>query len=191
MNTPAHLVLGAAVMARPCTRPLIWVAMLGGLLPDLSLYLLAGVSLAILQIPPARVFNELYFSDLWQGIFAVDNSFIIWGALLGLAIWSQRRWGIVLCSAALLHLALDFPLHHDDGRPHFWPLSDWVFESPVSYWDRQHGAGWVAPIEAAAVVIAAISIWMRRPGVVLSVIFAVLVLAELFVVRSWLFTFMT
>ena len=191
MNTPAHLVLGAAVMARPCTRPLIWVAMLGGLLPDLSLYLLAGVSLTILQIPPARVFNELYFSDLWQGIFAVDNSFIIWGALLGLAIWTQRRWAVVLCSAALLHLALDFPLHHDDGRPHFWPLSDWVFESPVSYWDRQHGAGWVAPIEAAAVVIAAISIWMRRPGVVLSVIFAVLVLAELFVVRSWLFTFMT
>ena len=42
---------------------------------------------------------------------------------------------IALFSAALVHLTLDFPLHNDDARAHFWPLTNWKFTSPVSYWD--------------------------------------------------------
>ena len=189
MNTPAHLLLGAAAFGRGGQRRLIWAAMAGGLLPDLSLYVLAGVSLAILQIPPRVVFDELYFSDLWQGIFALDNSFIVWGALLGLALWLRRGWAIALTSAALLHLALDFPLHHDDGRPHFWPLSDWVFESPVSYWDRGHHALWVAPVEATVSVISALWLWWLRPGWVLSILIGLLLLAELRTATVWMFIF--
>ena len=189
MNTPAHLLLGAAVMGRPPTRPLIWAAMLGGLLPDLSLYVMTAVSILILDIQPSVVFRELYYSDAWMQVFAIDNSFILWGLLFGLAIWKKTAWAIALTGAALLHLACDFPLHHDDGRPQFWPLTFWIYESPFSYWDRDHGAWWIAPIEAALVTIAAISLWMRRPGVVLTVAIACLLAAEFFVVRSWLFFF--
>lgn len=189
MNTPAHLLLGAAAFGRGNERKLIWAAMVGGLLPDLSLYVLAGGSLFVLGIPPNIVFNELYFSDLWQGIFAVDNSFIVWGVLLAVAIWQRAGWAIALTAAALLHIALDFPLHHDDGRPHFWPISDWVFESPVSYWDRAHHASWVSPVEAGLSVLCAILVWMRRPGWVLSVAIGLLVLAELYVASVWLFIF--
>ena len=156
MNTPAHLLLGAAVMGRRGERALVWAALAGAMLPDLSLYLLAGGALQILNIPPDRVFNELYYSDLWQGIFAVDNSVFVWGGLLALALWQRTGWAVALTGAALLHLTLDLPLHHDDGRAHFWPLTSWVFESPISYWDRSQGAGWVAPLEAAAASIAAI-----------------------------------
>ena len=188
MNTPAHLLLGAAVMGRG-QRKLIWAAMAGALLPDLSLYLLAGVSMFILNIPPQRVFNELYFSDLWQSVFMVDNSFIIWGLLLGLALWWRSGWAIALTGAALLQLALDFPLHHDDGRAHFWPLSTWIFESPYSYWDVRHGAGVMAPIEAALASIAAIVLWVRRPGWIISILVALLLFAELRTVRTWLWFF--
>ncbi len=189
MNTPAHLLIGAAVFSKGGERRLILAALVGALLPDLSLYVLAGVSLQILNIPPRVVFDELYFSDLWQGIFAVDNSFLIWGALLALALWRKSGWAIALTSAALLHLALDFPLHHDDGRPHFWPLTTWVFESPISYWDRAQGALWIAPLEAALSVIAAIVIWWRRPGWALSILMALLLAAELMVARVWMFVF--
>ena len=189
MNTPAHLLLGAAVMARGGERKLIWAAMAGALLPDLSLYLMAGVSLTLLNIPAQRVFNELYFSDAWQTVFAIDNSFVLWGLLLALALWRRSDWGIALTGAALLHLALDFPLHHDDGRPHFWPLTSWVFESPVSYWDRSHGAGWIAPIEAALASSAAIWLWIRRPGWIVSAIILVLLIAEIRTVRTWLWFF--
>mgnify|MGYP007003118783 CR=1 FL=1 len=97
MNTPAHLLLGAAVFGRPGSSRILSAAFVGAMLPDLSLYLLGGVSLFVLGMAPERVFGELYFSDLWQGIFAVDNSFFVWGALLLVAVWQRKDWGVALC----------------------------------------------------------------------------------------------
>ena len=186
MNTPAHLLIGGALGGRQ--RPgLVGVAMLGSLLPDLSLYVLAGVSLFVLNIPPQVVFNELYFSDAWQTVFAVDNSVFVWLAVAIVAYWLRSDWLRALSIGALLHIALDFPLHHDDGRPHFWPLSDWVFESPFSYWDRAQGAAWIAPIEAALCLCAAAWLW-RIKGWVRWVVIP-LTLAEIWIVRQWLFIF--
>lgn len=161
MNTPAHLLVGWAVCARNNPRPVILAALIGALMPDLSLYVMAGVSMYVLSIPPSVVFDELYFSDAWQTVFAVDNSFIVWGALFGLAIVLKRDWAIAFCGAALLHLAFDFPLHHDDGRAHFWPLTNWIFESPISYWDRRQHAGIVSPLELALAVGCAFAILGR------------------------------
>ncbi|MEW9919373.1 cobalamin biosynthesis protein CobQ [Marimonas sp. MJW-29] len=189
MNTPAHLLLGAAALARGEKRGLIWAALVGALLPDLSLYMLAGAAIWLLGIPPRIVFDEFYFSQTWQTVFAIDNSFLVWGFLLALAVWQRLDWGIVLTGAALLHLALDLPLHHDDGRPHFWPITTWVFESPLSYWDRSRGAGWIAPVGAAAATVAAILLWLRRPGWLLSALILCLLLAELMVAQVWMFVF--
>ncbi|MEM6305743.1 MAG: cobalamin biosynthesis protein CobQ [Pseudomonadota bacterium] len=189
MNTPAHLLIGAAAMSRGGDRRLIWAGMAGGLLPDLSLYLMAGVSLFLLQIPPQVVFDELYFSSAWQTVFAIDNSFILWGIAFALALWRRMGWAVALTGAALLHLALDFPLHHDDGRPHFWPISNWVFESSVSYWDRRHGALWVGPVEVLIALGCAVLLIWRRPGWVLSAIITALVVAQLMVARVWMFVF--
>ena len=35
------------------------------------------------------------------------------------------------------HNILDFPMHAEDARPLFWPLSKWRWKSPISYWDRK------------------------------------------------------
>jgi hypothetical protein len=189
VNTPAHLLIGAAVLGRKGARSIALAAMLGAALPDVSLYVMAGISLFLLQIPPQIVFDELYFSDAWQTVFAIDNSFLVWGLLCLVAVRMRSAWAIALTGAALLHLCLDFPLHHDDGRPHFWPVSGWVFESPLSYWDRRHGAFWVAPVEAAAAILAAIVLWRQRFGLWFSVTVGILLAAELWVVRQWLFFF--
>jgi hypothetical protein len=189
MNTPAHLLIGAAVIGRGGERGVIWAAFVGALLPDLSLYLMAGVSLAILSIPPEVVFDALYFSDAWQTVFAIDNSVILWGGLFGIAILRRSPCAIALTGAALLHLALDFPLHHDDGRPHFWPLSWWIYESPISYWDVRRGAAWVGLVELALCLVSAAVLLMRRPGWAVSLCTVGLVIAELMVVRVWMFVF--
>ncbi|MDA7966387.1 MAG: cobalamin biosynthesis protein CobQ, partial [Ruegeria sp.] len=84
MNTPAHLLIGAAVFARPAKGRILAAALVGSLLPDLSLYVMAGVSLFILNIPEQVVFDQLYFSPAWQTVFAIDNSFFLWGLVLGL-----------------------------------------------------------------------------------------------------------
>ncbi|WP_298972354.1 cobalamin biosynthesis protein CobQ [uncultured Roseobacter sp.] len=189
MNTPAHLLIGAALFGRNGQKSVVWAAFAGALLPDLSLYLLAGTALYVVGIPPYIVFNELYFSDTWQTIFAIDNSFVIWGLLFGIACWRRTPWAIALTGAALLHLCFDFPLHHDDGRAHFWPFTNWVFESPVSYWDRDHGAMWFAPLGAFCACVAAISMWRRRLGWAMTGIVAILLGAELWVVSQWMFFF--
>jgi hypothetical protein len=191
MNTPAHLLIGAAVMGRGGNARVTWAALAGALLPDLSLYVMAGVSLMILNIPASVVFNELYFSDAWQMVFAVDNSFLVWGALLAVAVWRKSHWAIALTGAALLHLLLDFPLHHDDGRAHFWPATWWVFESPYSYWDRSHGALWISPIEAVIAILCGVVVLRRQLGVVVTFLTIVLMGAELMVVRNWLFFFIS
>lgn len=189
MNTPAHLLIGAAVFGRPTTTRFLAAALAGAMLPDLSLYLMAGVSLAILDIPPNVVFGELYFSRSWQMVFAIDNSFFVWGGLLGVAMWRRSAWAIALCGAAILHLALDLPLHHDDGRAHFWPATRWVFESPLSYWDRGHGAAWMAPIEGVLACISSWVLWRRGLPTWALGFCAVLLFAELWIVRQWLFFF--
>ena len=161
MNTPAHLLLGTAAFGRRDAPRVTAAAAVGSLLPDLSLYVLAGGALAA-GVPAERVFRDLYYSDAWQTVFAIDNSVFVWGAVLAAGLALRRAWVVALGAAALLHVALDLPLHHDDGRPHFWPLSDWVFESPLSYWDVRRGAGWVAPLEALLALACAILLWRRH-----------------------------
>lgn len=189
MNTPAHVLVGLAVCAR---RDVPWSgrsAVFGSLLPDLSLYLLAGVSLFVLQIPAERVFGELYFSPGWQTVFAIDNSFILWGLGLILALWFRSVPAIVFACAGLLHLATDFPLHNDDARQHFWPISDWMFESPLSYWDSDHHASVVAPVTLLAVLISAGVIWRRWTGWGVRILLLLACAAEVWVVRQWLLFF--
>lgn len=189
MNTPAHLLLGAAAFARPARGRILWAAVLGSLLPDLSLYVLAGVSLYVLGIPAQVVFNQLYFSEAWQTVFAIDNSIIIWGVALVVGVW--RGWQVltVAASAGLLHLAMDFLLHAGDGRPQFWPITDWVFHSPVSYWDSVHHALWVAPASLAVCAGAFAVLWQRGLTVSGKLFFAALLAAELWVARQWFLFF--
>lgn len=164
-------------------------AMLGAVFPDVSLYLLAGTSLFILQIPPHVVFDELYFSPAWQTVFAIDNSIPLYVGLLAIALALHMANVQVFCLAALLHIACDLPLHHDDGRAHFWPFTDWVFASPVSYWDSTRHAASVVPVTLGLVVAAAIMLWQRFPDLLPRLGVAAALAAEIWVSRQWLMFF--
>ena len=133
MNTPAHLIFGLTAFGKANLTAVTAAALAGAIIPDLSLYLMAGWHLAVAGTPPEVVFGELYFSDAWQSVFWIDNSMVLWGIALVIGLMWRSPVVIALCGAALLHLVLDFGLHHDDGRAHFWPISNWIFASPVSY----------------------------------------------------------
>jgi len=163
MNTPAHLIFGLTAFGSARKPGVTTAALFGSLLPDLSLYLLAGTHLVFLGTSPEVVFGELYFSDAWQSIFRIDNSIIIWSIGLGAAAIFRSPVLIAFCGAALFHIGLDLPFHHDDGRAHFWPLTDWIFRSPVSYWDPDHHGRILGSIEVAAVVGCCGVLWRRYP----------------------------
>lgn len=186
MNTPAHLLIGAALFSKRDNTRLLTGALLGGLIPDLSLYLMAGVSIFVLNISPHTVFGEYYFSDSWQLVFGIDNSFVIWGLLLALSLKYRSAFFIALTSAALLHLVCDFALHHDDARMHFWPLSDWKFESPLSYWDSNHHAFYVTPVEGIVTAIAVLYLLTGKLHTGIKAGLATLFVAQLYTMGSWL-----
>lgn len=188
MNTPAHLILGLAAFGKPGWPRVTVAAIAGSLIPDLSLYLLAGASMA-LGLPHDVIFGELYFSDLWQSIFAIDNSWFVWAAVLTLGLWLRRPWLWTLAAAAMLHLASDLPLHHDDGRAQFWPLTDQIYASPFSYWDTAYGAGWIAPLLLAMVVVLAVVLYRRFDGWTMRLTILALVLAEFSISVVWLYAF--
>ncbi|MEO1239825.1 MAG: cobalamin biosynthesis protein CobQ, partial [Pseudomonadota bacterium] len=76
MNTPAHLILGVAAYGHPDARSTTLAALLGAFAPDLSLYAMSIYAMRVQGISAQRVFDELYYSDAWQQVFAIDNSFV-------------------------------------------------------------------------------------------------------------------
>lgn len=150
---------------------------------------MVGVSIYGLGVPARTVFREYYYSDAWQAVFAVDNSFVLWGILLAVALWRSWRLVAIFAGAALLHLALDFPLHTHDARQHFWPLSTWVFNSPVSYWDSRAYAGIVGPLEGALSIVCSVILFRRFAHWGIRALVALLVLTEVFSSGIWRFVF--
>ena len=190
MNTPAHLIFGLAAFGKPDRTGVTLAALAGAFIPDLSLYALSGWELLIKGTSPDVVFGQMYYSESWQAIFRVDNSFFVWGLLLVLGIMARSGVLIALCGAALLHLALDFPLHNDDARAHFWPVTNWKFISPVSYWDPKHFGHIVGPIEVGMVIAASIYIWRKFTGFAIRGLTAVLAILQTapFVIFSLMFS---
>ncbi|MDP1668112.1 cobalamin biosynthesis protein CobQ [Phaeovulum sp.] len=153
MNTPTHMLIGAALFARRGAPRVTLAAFAGGLVPDLAMFALIFWATRVAGMSQGEVFGSLFFSDDWQRIFAVDHSFFVWGTLFAVA----ARWRFAVLRAfaggGLAHAAADFLTHRDDARQQLWPVSDWVFRSPVSYWDQAYYGNIVAPLELALVLV--------------------------------------
>ncbi|PIB23498.1 hypothetical protein BFP76_08120 [Amylibacter kogurei] len=188
MNTPAHLILAAAVFARPDKPKVTLGAIAGGFLPDFSLYALVAWSRFIDQNSFSHIFREQYFSQQWQSIFAVDNSFFVWALIIAIGIYLKKHWLWALGGGGFLHLCFDFPLHHDDARQHFWPLTDWVFHSPFSYWDKDHFGGTIEMLEYGLCVVLLVILWRRFKSIFSRSVIAIVATIQILptILFSWI-----
>ncbi|MEM8629924.1 MAG: cobalamin biosynthesis protein CobQ [Pseudomonadota bacterium] len=186
MNTPGHLLLGAVAFARPAMLDVTLAALSGAAFPDLSVVFLVLWSQYVSGHSQQYIFDTLYFSDSWQAVFAIDNSIPLWTGLFALAVRRQWRLIVAFAGAGLLHLFLDLLLHHDDGRVHFWPFTDWKFESPVSYWDSAHYGSIAAAALLALSAAATIALFQRFKGVGYRAIFTALLVAEAYFASVWI-----
>ena len=160
MNTPAHLVLNALVLGRGRWREAWLPITAGALMPDLPMvgfYLYQRLQ----HTPEAVIWSELYFDPNWQLFFNLFNSL----PLLGVAALISWRIGsipaLAFFSSMALHCLADLPLHHDDAHAHFLPISNWQFESPISYWDPKHYGRIAGSLEIVFVLLGSASLALR------------------------------
>lgn len=167
MITSTHVVVNGLVAARRGERlaePGAFV--LGGLAPDVGLYLLSAGAAAwypltrgwSLRTTFAHVFDDLFFNDpVWLTVQNVLHAPLVLGALYAVGRSGASRGHARLRAFALgclVHVALDVPTHHDDGPLVLFPL-DWTFRvvSPVSYWDPAHFGHVVQPVDLAITLV--------------------------------------
>ncbi|MGD1929551.1 MAG: hypothetical protein ACFB12_11635 [Leptolyngbyaceae cyanobacterium] len=160
MNTPGHSLLNLAILGRAPRPELTWPILIGSWLPDAALFVFYAWA-RWSNIPEAQIWDEMYYEPFWQDIFAIGNSIPL--ALFGLVLFMvlKRPRLTAVCASMLLHHLEDLPLHHDDAHRHFWPLTDYRFISPVSYWDSDHFGRYGALAELSLVALASIVLWRR------------------------------
>jgi hypothetical protein len=189
MMTPTHLLTAAALLTRRGSRGRNIAVVAGALTPDLSIFLLFGWSKLIADIPSRVIWVQIYWQEPWQTLSAIFNSFPLYGALLLIAQFAGLRWLCVFAAAALVHLAFDFPFHNLDAHQHFWPLSDFRFHSPVSYWNRNHFGDAIRVLEIAIAAVCVAAIWRRFNALWVKAAMAVLLvsyIARPFLSYLWL-----
>lgn len=169
MNTPSHMLINAALFGRPAQPRVTVAAAIGGLMPDLPAILMVVWALRVAGDTPAHVFGTLYFSEGWQAILGPTHSFPLWGAALIVALWLRSATAQAFFASGLFHSICDFFLHHDDPHRHFWPLSDWRFASPVSYWDPAHYGDVFQFLELGMVMTAILYLLARHRSVMVRV----------------------
>lgn len=164
MNSPAHTVINLALLGRNVPKRYVPPIVIGSILPDLPIFIFYFIQKIIFRATEKGIWSEAYFNPLWQNIFDLFNSIPL--ICLGLLVSWWRKAGAsgYLFASMLVHVLLDFPFHNDDAHRHFFPVSGWKFESPLSYWDPTHFGCVLAPLEVFAVAFCSAFLFRRHPS---------------------------
>ncbi|MFQ5598590.1 MAG: hypothetical protein ACE5GK_11125 [Nitrospiria bacterium] len=163
MNTPAHAVLNLLILGRKNRPKRCLPIVVGALAPDMPMFFFYFYEKIILHEREDAIWSERYFDADWQGFFNLFNSLPL--MLLGMLIAARSgaTWLVLFFFSMILHVFEDLPLHHADAHAHahFFPFSDWRFQSPVSYWNPSYYGHIVAPMEGVAVLVGSIFLLRR------------------------------
>jgi hypothetical protein len=167
MNTQSHVLMGAVLFGGKAPRT-AWAAAAGGFVPDLPMLAIVAY-LRMSGHEFGEIFGTLYWSPWWQIANAIGHNFILWTAVILISLQLRNcakprvaSWAslaLPFAAAALVHSGADFLLHREDAHMHFWPLSEWRFVSPVSYWDRNHYGAEFSLFEAVLGIIMALRLF--------------------------------
>ena len=163
VNTPSHLIINLLFLEEAPGNPPVSAIALGSVLPDLPIWIFYLHARLVRRLPQRSLWKNAYHDPVWHVFFDAAHSFPL--ILLGVAMagWLEMPWWSWLFASMGLHALCDLPLHHDDAHRHFFPLSNWRFFSPISYWDvRYHGAI-TARLEVFVVLTGCIILWQRQP----------------------------
>ncbi len=167
MQTQTHALLALALFAKSEQTARNWAVFAGAMATDAFIYIGFLWYVGISGQSAQDFFSGTYFDSLMQFWSALSNSLPLYALLAGLGFaLRQHRLGALLlffALAAFTQSAIDLPVHADDAHRHFWPLTDWRFISPLSYWDPAHYGRIIGPLDALLGMICALFLWRRFP----------------------------
>ena len=178
MHTPTHTLLALAALARRNTPRRNLAILAGSLLPDLFIYLAWPWLTFVRGESQTRIWEDIYFDAPMQAWGALFNSAPLYAGV-ALGGWLARttlagRLALLFALAALIHIATDLPVHAEDAHRHVWPLTDWRFHSPLSYWNSAHHARWVGSAESLLGLGLCAVLWKRFSALWVHVVLAIL-----------------
>jgi len=153
VNTPAHGVFNLLLLGRRAGAPTQLALLAGALVCDIPMFAFYFVEKVVRNVPEQTIWTESYYGTGWQAVFDTFNSLPLIAAGSLVSWWVGAKKAVLFFASMALHVACDLPLHVEDSHRHFFPLSDWRFQSPVSYWDPSHYGNYFAPMEALMVLI--------------------------------------
>ncbi len=173
MNTPAHAALSLLLIGR-AERDALPVAV-GALAPDAPMIVFYAWERLVRGVPESVIWSERYFDPAWQTVFDIPHSIpILFFGIAAIFLVRRRagatkqgsRWrvAVLFLASMLIHAFADLPLHREDAHRHFFPLSDWKFMSPVSYWDPSHFGGYAVIGEIIFVFAVTVYLYRRYEG---------------------------
>lgn len=168
MNSPTHSLLALALLAKEGHTKRNWAIFIGSVIPDIAIYIWAPYQRFINGVSGAEMWDKLYFEPPMQNLIAYFNSVPIYVVLTAIGYAARAKlWGTLLMFfgiAALIHMATDLAVHGHDAYRHFWPLSDWRFYSPISYYEADLHGRWVSLVETFLAFICMAVLWKRFPA---------------------------
>ncbi len=159
MITPSHLIYSWALAKRTekaapdgLAKHRTTAFVVGALLPDIPVYVFFLVCGMLLGYGHEQLWDDMYFSSGWSVVFTLSHSLLLWPGIYLVA--KYKRWCIAqwVAISAIFHIVVDFCVHTADAYKHFWPLTDWRFVSPISYWDSASYGQYVGCFDAALVL---------------------------------------
>ncbi len=159
MNTPAHAIINLLLFKRSVRESYPYVIIFGAVLPDVSMFVFY-IWAKLKHLPEKEIWSEAYYLPNWQALFDSFHSFPLLLTAWCVAWRLNAKAWMVFFASMLLHSVFDFPVHHDDAHRHFYPLSEFRFSSPISYWDPEHYGLIVGGIEFLVMLIG--GFWLFR-----------------------------
>jgi hypothetical protein len=161
LQTPGHAAVNLALLGAAVEPALAPFVVAGAVLPDAPIWVLYADAKLRLRLPDARIWAEVYQRRGWLAVIHGAHSIPLGAAGLALSLLLRAPGLAAFFASLLLHAVADFPIHGEDAHRHFFPLSQWRFISPLSYWDPRRHARVVAAVELAVVFAACAVLWLR------------------------------
>jgi hypothetical protein len=153
VQTPGHALINLALLGKALGHEV--PILLGALLPDVPIMILY-LRERLRGTPEDTIWAVHYQKRFWQAVIHGGHSIplTVLGAVLAWLCKSDAL--LAFFASALFHALGDLPVHAIDAHRHFLPLSQYRFQSPLSYWDPRFHARYVALVEALAVLASSI-----------------------------------